>query len=373
VSVEYRYRQYQDGDADAINHLYAEITGKTRSIRQYEWQWLDAPGGTGDIWLIEAINDQRAAKLIGHHGIMPIRFSRGNEHLLFGKTENTMLLPEYRSKILYPRYERRFAEVYEKRFDALFSTFGHAAAIRQRRAMGYSFPSKWLRLRIPTSWTGNVLFAYRMLRSRFGVKERKYCEPFHQTQSNYSKTSGTSPLELRALNDAQARVEPFFDSFWPSCRSEYGLTPRRDKKDLDWRFWSNPNTSYITLVSDSVASELGYVVVRLGGSSPETASIEDIVPSAPHAKRFERLLDSALSWARINGIRWLEFSTTGDSCADGRIAAGVSRRNLLLLQAISKFRPNTDKYMPRKITATGKRKSIGLDDWYTTPIIFEGR
>ena len=372
MSVEYRYRQYQDGDAEAINHLYAAITGRSRSIRQFEWQWLEAPGGKGDIWLIEAISDDGETKLIGHHGIMPIRFSLGNEDLLFGKTENTMVLPEYRSKILYPRYERRFAQVYEDRFDALFSTFGHATAIRQRRAMGYAFSSKWVQLRIPTSGTGNILFVYRALRSRLGLKESDGSELVRRSPGDIAITSGTSPFELRALDDAQTRNEPFFDSFWPDCRSEYGLTPRRDRKDLDWRFWSNPNTSYITLISDRASAEPGYVVVRTSESSPDTASIEDIVPSEPNAKKFGRLLDSALAWMKVNGYRWVDLSLTSDACADGRIAAGIENRNLLLLRARSRFRPDPGKFMPRKITASGESKSIGLDDWYVTPIVFEG-
>ena len=126
MKEEFRYRQYEDGDAAEINRLYADITGKSRSLQEFEWQWLKAPGGEGDIWLIEAVNHDGEKNLIGHHGIMPIRFSRGEENLLFGKTENTMVRAEYRRRILYPRFERRFAGVYEARFDALFSTMGRS-------------------------------------------------------------------------------------------------------------------------------------------------------------------------------------------------------------------------------------------------------
>ena len=121
MTLEYRFRPYEPGDADSINNLYFEITGNSRTLDQFEWQWLNAPGGCGEIWLIEAVDASGASQLIGHHGIMPIRFTRGDEDLLFGKTENTMLLPAYRDKILYPRFEKRFAEHYEGRFDALFS------------------------------------------------------------------------------------------------------------------------------------------------------------------------------------------------------------------------------------------------------------
>jgi hypothetical protein len=46
------------------------------------------------MWLIEATDDSGNVKLIGHHGVMPIAFSDGDTDIIFGKTENTMVLPE---------------------------------------------------------------------------------------------------------------------------------------------------------------------------------------------------------------------------------------------------------------------------------------
>ncbi len=373
MTEKYRYRQYRDGDAAAINDLYADITGRTRSLREFDWQWLHAPGGRGEIWLIEATNKDGATDLIGHHGIMPIRFSRGEENLLFGKTENTMLRPEYRKRILYPRYERRFARVYEPRFDALFSTVGPAAAIRLRRAMGYTFSSKWVRLQIPTSWAAEMVFAYCICRDKLVDRERRCRGSSGGPESGSLARPGCGPLELRALNDSQARCDPFFDAFWPQCRVGHGLTPRRDREDLDWRFWSNPNTSNITLVSDERSDEPGYVIIRRSNSRPEEAVIEDIVPCNADAEKFYRLLDSALSWMRSNKIYWAGFTTTHESCASNGIAAGITGRDLLFRTVVRKIRNDPVSYMPRKITATGSSKGLDLHNWYVTPLVFEGR
>lgn len=131
-------RQFQFGDVGDIKQLYEHVTGCTRSREQYLWQWHQSPSGSGDIWLIHDSEDDH--KLIGNHGVMPIRFTRGNTNLLFGKIENTMVLPEYREKILYPRFELKFKRDYENRYDALFSTMGPSPAIRVRKAMGYDLP-----------------------------------------------------------------------------------------------------------------------------------------------------------------------------------------------------------------------------------------
>ena len=372
MTFEYTYRQYSAGDAAAINSLYSVVTGRSRSLEQFNWQWLDAPGGKGDIWLIEAISENGERTLIGHHGVMPIRFSNGSEDVLFGKTENTMVRSEFRSRILYPRFERRFGAEYEKRYDALFSTFGPASAIRQRQAMGYSFSAKWVKLRIPTSWAGNLVFAYQVVLGRLGLRRGDDSNPADLKDRNFLSPTRTAPLRIRPLADSQARNDPFFDTFWPGCRGRYGLTPRRCRKDLDWRFWSNPNKSHITLVSDENPGESGYIVLSFSTESSTVASIEDIVPEAPDSLRLGRLLDSTLTWLRRHGIKWVDFATTSDSCGDGKIADGLARRHLIVLQASARIRPAPVEFMPRKITQSGMQRQLDLDDWYVTPIVFEG-
>ena len=137
-------REYQHGDANAINNLYCRVTGRNRSEGEYEWQWILPPAGQGSIYLIHAKSDENVDPLlIGHHGIIPLRFSDNNYIGIAGKTENTMVDPAYRNKILYPRYESRFKAQYSNKYDVLFSTMGPPAAIKQRRVHGYIEVGTW--------------------------------------------------------------------------------------------------------------------------------------------------------------------------------------------------------------------------------------
>jgi len=373
VATEYRYRRYQDGDATAINSLYEEITGRRRTIPQFEWQWLQAPGGRGEIWLIEAFDDSGKSELIGHHGIMPVRFTDGNDDLLFGKTENTMVLPEYRSRILYPRFEKRFANEYEPRFDALFSTGGPPEAIRQRRAQGYRFSAKWVRVQIPTSRLGAIRLLYKALLGKMGGAgaSREVADDGPEPSIEIGRTG--SPWWLRALRDHEARKEPFFDSFWPNCRAGYGLTPRRDKGDLDWRFWSNPYSRHITLISDTDPQSRGYAIIRRSKTQPAAATIEDIAPYEQSAASFSRLLDSVISWTRQNGISWIDFATTDDPGVTAEFVGELNKRSIDALSLVSHLRKREVATMPRKITPSGDSREVRQSGWYVTPLIFEGR
>ena len=371
MSTEYSFRPYEEGDAAAVNHLYETITGRKRSVAEFEWQWLRAPGGEGEIWLIEATTATGRRHLVGHHGIMPLRFSSGPHDLLFGKTENTMLLPEYRSKILYPRFEKRFADRYESRFDALFSTVGPPAAIRQRRAMGYESAAHWVHVRVPTHVLGAARFLLEALRRRLvGAQAGRGSRVRNQDRIDTRKGK---PGPFRALDGDRARNDAFFRDFWEGCRASYGLTPRRDAADLDWRFWSNPHCRHIALVNDSDERCTGYVVIRKSAESPAAAIIEDIVPRSGEPAAFHGLLDSALSWMSDHGIHWADFWTTDDACQAGGIAQGLVGRNMRARRWISRLRNDAPIAMPRKITDSGRERGLVVTGWYVTPMVFEGR
>ena len=180
-----------------------------------------APAGLGLIYLIEYLsNDQEDPILIGHHGIMPIRFSNGGCDLIGGKTENTMVDPEYRSKFLYPRYESRFKKDYSKVCHVLFSTMGPKEAIRQRTAHGYKEVGEWKNLILSTR---RALFA-PAVHEFIGSDDTKYC--------------------LVQLDASTSESIPF-DDFWQKCRSMYPLTNSRALKDIQWRFIDNPYQKYL--------------------------------------------------------------------------------------------------------------------------------
>ncbi len=365
--VEYLGRPYVHGDGPSINALYQRITGVGRSMEAFEWQWLGAPGGHGEMWLIEAVQPDGRRRLIGHHGIMPIWFSRGREELLFGKTENTFVDPEYRERILYPRFEQRFAKQYEGRFDALFSTTGPTAAIRQRVAQGYEFVSPWRRAIIPSSWPGIVGAGASAGRRRFGWL------PLRGAALGAARLAKRIHRRLAwvALADDQAQRHSFFDGFWDDACESYPLTPRRHHADLAWRFWNNPNYSYETIVVGSAGPATGFLIVRRSekGGIP-WAVIEDIVPSRPTSESFSHLLRCVQEWAVEAGITWLMMTTTVDSTLSG-LGTALDTTRPRMPRKLYDF-ATSKPAMPRKITARGRTRDLSANGWYVTGMVFQG-
>jgi hypothetical protein len=361
--IEYRHRAYVDGDEVGINALYQKVTGRVRSAEQFRWQWLDSPGGRGEIWLIEAMHDNGDIELIGHHGLMPVRFTKGEKDLLFGKTENTMVLPEYRRKILYPRFEKLFAEQYESRFHALFSTMGPSAAIRQRKAHGYAAEHAWQSLEHGVFPFGSLarLFAYSgQWRSFAGLVK---CLPIF-----------SRPVcGVQCLSPQAAKSSSVFDDYWTQARSFWGVVPRRDKADLTWRYWDNPYIEYETLVFERPEGVVGYVIVDL--SAGTLARLVDISFLRPEAELIECVMSSLFSVLRKTyGCVLFQYLVTDDVLPEPLFAQlRAYFRPSLLTRAYRAARVAEENLMPRKITALGKQCGLSASDWGITPIVLEGR
>jgi len=364
---KYSYRPYTSGDENSINDLYAKITGRIRSKAAYFWQWQNAPGGKGEVWVIEAELPNGQKMLIGHHGIMPVRFSYGQDDLLFGKTENTFVHPDFRSKILYPRFERRFAYHYENRFHALFSTLGPRAAIRQRQAQGYVSEHLWKTY----IWGLRPLSDIYYLISYYSKRYNKSAEMFIPVVKNESDSYTRLPgINIRCYNDHDALFIDFFRTFWSSVKRSYPVTPSRYHEDLKWRFWDNPYISYQSLILDS---ELyGSAMAVISNTVPGTIRVDDFIVEHPKSKSFRLLFEALITWARMHGAYRVIFTTTSDSVDWVGHESLQLQPNFSFARRIYDIFAKSDVRMPRKICTNGQVFGITCSNWFVTSMIFEG-
>lgn len=363
----YNYRSYLPGDEEAINSLYFDITGIKRSTEDYFWEWFKAPGGPGDIWLILAKAEDGREEIIGHHGIIPFRFSRLGEDLLFGKTENTMVRPEYRGKILFPRFERRFRERYEHRFDGLFSTVGPKGALRQRQAQGYQMKHAWIDLRWRLRPLANPLFIFSSAMKKTGAFREGSL--FSRLQSRTTMASRYLPVSVRCYSGEDAKQVTVFSDLWDAARGKYCVTSSRGYEDLYWRYWSNPHREYMGLLLDSETAGGGMAIV----SNPRwgVLFIEDFFVEYPRSKSFKYLLNGLLAWAAKCGVFSVRFIISEDSIDwIGRDNFFPDFKPMGIWSFITKNHLVPQTNMPRKLCARGLKRSVTADKWFITASVF---
>lgn len=358
--MRFSYRRYKEGDAVTINTLYFDVTGRSRTIEQHAWQWLQSPAGESEMWLIEAELEDGSTRLVGHHGVMAEEFSYHGKDIRVGKTENTMVLPDFREKILYPRFEKSFLKEYEKNFHALFSTTGPTAAIRLREAMGYKFNQEWKSLYFGKEplLSASIVLGRLLPRVSFNLT---------QALSTASPISIDNTL-IQVLKPNDSSFD--FDDFWKIAASGYGLTPRRTRANLLWRFWSNPYHAHITVKLSCTTRGTCICVVSCRGGNG--LFLNDVFSDQPANTPY--FLEKLSNWARrVGQVSYLQSHTTDENL---QLFCGRNRIQIPWVQSMLNMVRRQTKLgkMPRKITPQGQDLGINdTSDWYITPYYFEGR
>ena len=339
--TRFRTRPMTLDDAPAFNDAYNSLNVATfRPLEEMLRLWRGGPGGPIRSWIVEAENGA-GWRLVGHHGLCPVRFTLGDCNLLFAKTVNSFLLPDFRNRFIYLRFEQRCLAEVEWEFDATYTLA--ELAVRMRGALGYESTTVELDLeqglRSP-EMLSRVLM--RMIWRQPGVKTfgawrllpRRKC-----------------PLPLTELTGGAARNSPFFTSFWDEARKTAGLAPRRDAADLGWRFWDRPGAC-TTLTCHWPCGARGYAIVRTGDGVHFT--LEDIFLSTPRPALLKVLLDAILSWCADKGGLMLSFMTTAESQPPQMLAVFQDR----LKESLSAR--HRDQHVSRRLTALGRQR-IGAE------------
>ena len=269
-----------------------------------------------------------------------------------------MVLPEYREKILYPRYEKIFLKEYENEFHALFSTTGPAPAIRLRKSMGYVFEHEWINIYIGSEPFSSL----NLIKERYLNREDNISLQLSRLGSRC--VNGT---EIACIDD---ELESFdFDGFWAIASKKYSLTPARTRANLNWRFWSNPYNTYHTI--KLVNPKHGFCIAIITIKSGYLLRLEDFYCEDPNNLAY--FLDVLRKWCKS----FLRIQTTVISSTTDNLdffGSHQNRQSLWIHNLIKRGLSMNREKMPRKITKNGDLLGINKDDnWFVTPFYFEGR
>jgi hypothetical protein len=305
----FRTRRFQPRDEGELNDRFVEIAqerlpGGSRSVELMRWLWYRAPGGRAQSWVVEAENPDGSWKIVGHHGLCPVRFTLGERDLVCAKTTNTFLLPEFRSKFLYLRFEQQCLEEARPHYDAVYSC--GPGTFRLRKPLGYGVEDTWISL----EHGSHCLDLTSRLFSRFVKKFPR--APWIQMARAWAaasvRTTPKPPFEWIEYTPAEAMQSPFFADFWQQARCEAAMSPRRDVADLAWQYWLRPDSSFATLVHSWEAGARAYCIVET--SNPFLYSLFDIFVTPMRPDLLDAVLRSLFIWCARRGALTLCFNTT---------------------------------------------------------------
>ena len=310
MSTPLASRKFTEQDARELNDSYNRFTGRSRTLEAFEWEWLNTPEGWGSMWLLE---DTDTGKIVGHHGLIPIRFSYFGKSILTGKTENTHLHPPYAAKGVYYPFEVGFIEEARDRFDLLYTTQGSGAPGRIRLKLGYVIAGHYAHYMKVTRRAHLDKQLATMIRKRV---RRQFAASLLAGVSRVVSVllmplfSRRGPIDRTVKLEQIADIAPIareLDEFWERNKGSFGITADRNSRYLKWRIFDNPNVRHEFLLARKHRKVVGYVITKSGGEG--VGAVVDLVAAENDARIFNTILDGAVRRLEERGIRAIHFVT----------------------------------------------------------------
>ena len=249
------YRGYRQGDEHLIKELYYQVFNKQRSIRDWQWEFMDAPEGPSNIRVIE---DQGA--IVGHIALIPIRFQYLDKEIVVGKSEDSSLRKDYRGKRLFGKLEHQcFDTAAEKGYSVSYSISRTAREVHIKAGYhplqsieGYFVPLHADRV-VNELKNAGVISGYQawFARPLLKVLARRFCSRVKRVES--------SPADITIERITQFNNE--FDDLWRRFVDQNRvITIKRSSAYLNWRFTQKPNHEYEIYVARHQGELVGYLV-----------------------------------------------------------------------------------------------------------------
>jgi GNAT superfamily N-acetyltransferase len=369
-------RRFEEEDKTELNDSFNRFTGRSRTLAQFEWEWLNTPHGWGSMWLLVSREDGR---IVGHHGLIPVVLDYFGTPVLTGKTENTHVHPPFRGKGVYFPFEAKFIQEAKERFGILFTTGGPGAA-PIRLKLGYCVVGRYATYFKPLG-----LGALKGLAQSI-PKVGCLNTPAARIVGGLlllNVMSLRSVLSRKASRDKEvefkevARIEDLpgsWDDFWARQRGSLGITMERDSRYLRWRIFDNPHLRYEMLLALKKGDIVGYVVYR--STSGGTGTITDLIAKDSDEKVFHAILDEAVGRLKRQGVSLVSFPTIH---SDNFLNRSLRRNGFVDQSGLLRFLPGRSRsdawpgFMARSLRdEVDQSKMAQPGNWYYTELFLEG-
>ncbi|GAI64477.1 unnamed protein product, partial [marine sediment metagenome] len=251
-----------------------------------------------------------------HHGLIPIRFSYFGESILTGKTENTVMHPDYRGKGIYFPFEVKFLEEARERFQMTWTSIGVLEQGRIRLKLGYAAVGGYAPYIKVTNRAYLEQLLAGMIRRRISNRLLSalligapkigslVLMPFFTR-----KGAMNDELKLEKVIDIDTVAEEI-DEFWERNKGKFGITTDRNSRYLKWRIFENPNIVHEFFIARNRGKMAGYAIAS---SRERDGAIEgrivDLIADDNNEMIFNSILNGVEDSLKEGGIRLIHFQT----------------------------------------------------------------
>lgn len=297
---EYIIRRTEKNDYEAIKDAYNRFTGRSKTMAEHLWAWVDTPFDKNESWVIENTSSH---EVVGHHGVMCLPFTQHGRPISVGKTENTFVLREHAKNFFYPTFEKKALNNMKHRFHYIYTADSGAdrgAVGILRKRLGYSHMGKIACFSLygtPSSIKKLISIRVPSLHFLAGLLALSYNSLLRTVQaSSYLRARKVqiTPLTWDCVDE--------IGEFWRNCSKSYEVTVDRNAAYLKWRFADNPYVKYLPVRLTIDKKVLGYSMLRttcvnINNVKFESLMIEDLIVSDASEDNFHLALSALVCYS----------------------------------------------------------------------------
>lgn len=304
-------RRFEYADVSQVNHLFFKIFGKQRTEKQFIWEFLEIPGGPASIWVLE---DKGKSKIIGNYSLIPIPFSYFGRPISSGKTESTMLDPEYRKKGIYTPFEMDCISQAKDLFQLIWVSY--TGALKTHEKAGYKPVGilthyikvlKRDRLVKVLSAAPNIMHSNRVIKF-FAIFIANVLIQIVLLRCG-KRNILDEVVDLKKIENIDS-ISQDLGKIWKSAKRYYGISINRDIHFLKWRIVNNPYINYDFFGVLKHNKLIGYIILRKNEiKGVKIGTVVDLFIGDNDEAIFHAILAKVVNMFRETDVDLIDFPT----------------------------------------------------------------
>ena len=267
---------WRAGDEASIGRLFERVFGRSRTVAQWRWQFLEPDG----VPRVTVARDERG-EVVAHFGCVPRRAIADGAACMASNGVDSMVAPEYRAGLKRRGLFARLGELYVE-------SFGWPGPDH----FGYGLPS-------PVAFRGGCrLLAYVPLRDVAllvrPVAPSPRCVPGLDVQ--------VGPQAPRDL-----------DELWARVAARQPLTVVRDRRYMVWRYERCPGGAYQFVLARRAGAPAALAVFAPRAPSDDGATVADLLWAGDDDEALQACLDETAALAQREGRQHLALLAAPDA------------------------------------------------------------
>ena len=294
TKTEFYFREGTEDDAPKIVELFNAVFGKSRTIKEWRWRFLESP--VKKLLIMLALDG--SDNIICHYALHPIWLTYKGEKILGANTVDIMVHKDFRKRGLFVETARRCYQLARNKGIKLLYVFPNENSYHR-----FVNDLKWME-------AAKLSYLYYITNIQNFLQSKGDTNPIASLLFkiplmiwfDYSKKKITR-ITTKLPHCQISEFDYSFDSLWLECKSQFSVGLWKDFEYLQWRYSDTPQQKYTVVKASNGSKTVGFIVITCKKErNLFVGNILDVLACEPIEINTKALIRTALSLFDDAGI-----------------------------------------------------------------------